>query len=206
MRKALALLICVASAPLPLKAKDFGVQGAVFPIREDSLLEVIHSRLKKVQEEGKLVSHQQEIQKRVRRTIEHPAPLSGITTAQKHKIRVFDPTLVVDEDIKDHEGKTIIRKGTKVNPLDHHSFGKPLVFIQGEQQDQLDWALKQGGKVVLVSGSPLYLSKVYKQPFYYDQGATLTNRFKIKAVPARVSQKGKMLLIEEFTLKERENP
>ena len=196
-------IIYLAITASATNAKDLGVQGAIFEVKEKSLLEVIYERLRKLEATNKIADHQKEIQARVKSSIENPLPVAGITTATSYAARTYDPSIIVDEDIKDHQGNFIARKGTHINPLDHQSFGQPIILIQGEDKPQVSWALQQDAKIVLVSGKPLQLARNHKKIFYFDQGAILSNKFSIKAVPARISQKGKVLLIEEFRLGER---
>ena len=196
------LLLLAVSLLVPVYARDFGVEGATFEIREQSLLEMIYVRLKSLESTNQLIQHQREIQERVKASVESPQPVGGITKATAYQSREYDPSIIIDEDIKDHKGNFIARKGMRVNPLDVHSFGNPLVLIQGEDEAQVQWALKQDAKIVLVSGKPLPLSRTHKRIFYFDQGAILSNKFSIKAVPARISQKDKALLIEELSLAE----
>ena len=92
------------------------------------------------------------------------------------------------------------RKGEKHNPLDKVSFGKPLLFIDGDEKDQIEWALSQEGKIILVKGAPLELEKTYKHLFFFDQGGVLVEKFGLTETPARVSQQGKHLLIEAMPL------
>lgn len=185
---------------IPINAKDLGVQGAIFEIKEKSLLEVIYERLSNLETTKKLTNHQKEIQTKVKTSIENPLPVTGITTATSYSSRTYDPSIIIDEDIQDHEGNFIARKGTHVNPLDYQSFGKPLLLIQGDDETQVSWALKQDAKIVLVSGKPLALARNHNKMFYFDQGAILSSKFNITAVPAMISQKDKSLLIEEFPI------
>ena len=193
-------VVYLAMAASATHAKDLGVQGATFEVRERSLLEMIYAKLKSLESTNRLADHQKEIQARVKSSIENPLPVSGITAATSYAARIYDPSIIVDEDIKDHKGNFIARKGTHVNPLDYQSFGKPLLLIQGDDESQVSWALKQDAKIVLVSGKPLQLSRTHEKMFYFDQGAILSNKFSIKAVPARISQKDKVLLIEELNI------
>ena len=206
-KKSLLLLpvSLLAIAVIPTNAKNLGVQGATFEIKEKSLLELIYARLNALKSTSKLAEHQKEIQTRVKHSIENPQSVSGITKVTSYSSRIYDPSIIIDEDIKDHKGNFIARKGTHVNPLDHQSFGKPLLLIQGDDESQVSWALKQDTKdtgvaIVLVSGKPLQLARTHKKMFYFDQGAILSNKFNIKAVPARISQKDKKLLIEELNI------
>jgi len=202
VKKSLSLLSAslIVLSVLPTHAKDLGVQGATFEVKEQSLLEMIYAKLKSLESTNKLIQHQKEIQERVKASIENPQPVVGVTKATSYSSRIYDPSIIIDEDIKDHKGNFIARKGTHVNPLDHQSFGKPLILIQGDDEPQVSWALKQDAKIVLVSGKPLQLARNHKKMFYFDQGAILSNKFGIKAVPARISQKDKRLLIEELSL------
>ena len=51
-----------------------------------------------------------------------------------------------------------------------------------------------------MKGAPLELMKARQRRFYFDQGGKLTQKFGIKAVPARVRQSGRMLEISEIAL------
>jgi len=203
VKKSLSLLSAslLVLSVLPGNAKDLGVQGVTFEVKEQSLLGMIYAKLKSLESTNKLIEHQKEIQERVKLSIENPQPVVGVTKAISYTSRIYDPSIIIDEDIKDHKGNFIARKGTHVNPLDHQSFGKPLILIQGDDEPQVSWALKQDAKIVLVSGKPLQLARDHKKMFYFDQGAILSNKFGIKAVPARISQKDKKLLIEELPSK-----
>src|SRR3546814_4322186 len=77
-----------------------------------------------------------------------------------------------------------------------------LLFLDGDDPDQLTWALKQdaNAKLILVKGAPLELMKARQRRFYFDQGGKLTERFGIRSVPARVRQQGRVLEISEIAL------
>ncbi|WP_225934826.1 hypothetical protein [Cupriavidus sp. EM10] len=77
------------------------------------------------------------------------------------------------------------------------------MFIDGRDPKQVQYAKKRidenpRDKVVLVAGSFLKLDREWKRPVYFDQQGILTQHFGIKRVPAVLSQKGKMLQVEEF--------
>lgn len=195
-------------------AKDFGVQGATVAITERSLLEVIEEKLVRASKTGQLAAIQKEVQEKVSHKAQNPARVRGVRKTTTHPRRYhFDPTLTVDHDIKDHQGNLINPKGTRINPLDTLSWGKPLVFLDGEDEAQVKWALTHypKAKFVLIGGKPLELSnthsvnthsvRTHRVKFYFDQGGALIKKFKIQQVPAVVSQDGKRLLIEELLVK-----
>lgn len=181
-------------------AKDLGTIAKVMPIKEQSLLTIIQQRLHRLQASGDLEQHQKSLQEKAVRQVEHPTPVAGISKARHYTARLYDPSIIINEDIKDHVGTVIVRKGTRYNPLEDHSFGEPLLFIDGEDPDQVRWALSQEGKKVLVRGAPLKLARIFKTKFYFDQGGTLTTRLGIPAVPAKVSQKESVLLVETINM------
>ncbi len=139
-----------------------------------------------------------EVQKRIEASIKRPKPVEGIKNAETYQSRLYDPTITVSQDLKDHQGNVFARKGEKINPLDYRSFGKPFLFINGDEPKQVAWALKQKGKIVLIQGAPLELEKQHQITFFFDQGGVLTKKFGITQVPSRVSQQEKGLLIEEI--------
>ncbi len=191
--------------PSTLFAKDFGVQGATVAIEERSLLKVIEEKLVRASKTGQLAAIQKDIQQKVSDKAQSPVRVKGISKTTHPRRYHFDPTLTVDHDIKDHQGKLIHPKGTCINPLDTLSWGEPLVFLDGEDETQVTWALTHHpkAKFVLIGGKPLELSKQYQTRFYFDQGRALIKKFKIQQVPAVVSQDGKRLLIEELLVKEK---
>jgi conjugal transfer pilus assembly protein TraW len=195
--KNILLIICV----LPCGAKDLGTIGTTFEIHEKSLLKVIEEKLQDLQVSGKLEEHQKVLQERVRKSIERPRAVEGLQKATTYQSRDYDPSFVLDKDIKDHEDNLIAKAGTKYNPLDYHSFGKPLLLIDGDDISQVAWAINQDGKIVLTQGTPLQLTKEHKRTFFFDQGGVLVKKLGLSKVSTRVSQKDKVLLIEEINPK-----
>jgi conjugal transfer pilus assembly protein TraW len=181
-------------------AKSLGKQGAVFPIKEESLIDVIQSRLMAAQKEGKIEKLNQEFAKRVKESALNPKPVEGLSKATFPRSFYYDPSLRIEQDIKDHEGRFIAKKGTVLNPLDYLSWGEPLLLIDGLDEEQLQWSLTQKGKVVFVSGSSIEAEGRLKRPIYFDQAGKITSKFSIRCVPARISQSGKRLKIEELVL------
>lgn len=176
---------------------------------------MIEENLQQASKSGQLASIQKEVQEKVSEKAQNPARVTGVRKTTHPRRYHFDPTLTVDHDIKDHEGNLIHSKGTRLNPLDTLSWGDPLVFLDGDDENQVNWALRHysKAKLVLVGGKPLELSnthsvnthsvRTHRVKFYFDQGGALIKKFKIRQVPAVVSQDEKRLLIEEFLVKEK---
>ena len=182
--------------------KDYGVVGTTFEILEEDLLEVIERRLKTLEAERSLQEHQLKIAKQAQETIKRPKPVEGIRHTKEPRFFTYDPSITVPYNLKDHKGQIFHAKGTKVNPLDYKSLTKPLLFIDGDEQEQTDWAIAQGvpALIILIKGSPFELMEKIDRPVYFDQEGTLTKKLGIQQVPAKVTQQGKHLLIEEINL------
>lgn len=203
--KCLAFPLCAAALSLLLagaaQARDYGQHGTVWPVIEPDLLTQIHARLSHLEKTGETARLNEELKRRTIARVNRPAPVAGIGIASAVRRWTFDPTIAVGADIKDDKGRTVIARGTRVNPLDSVPLRSPLVFLDGDDKAQIDWALSRYGrtpaKFILVGGAPLELMKAKQRRFYFDQGGKLTARFAIRAVPAVVEQQGRALLITE---------
>jgi conjugal transfer pilus assembly protein TraW len=182
--------------------KDYGVVGNTFEILEEDLLEVIETKLKTLAQDGNLQSHQSKIAAGVKETIKRPKPVEGIQHTTKARAFTYDPSITVPYYLKDHQGKVFYAKGTKVNPLDYQSLTKPLLFIDGDDQPQVEWAMSQhpAAQIILTKGSPFELMENLDRPVYFDQEGALTKKLGIFQIPTRVTQQEKHLLIEEINL------
>jgi conjugal transfer pilus assembly protein TraW len=193
-----------------LLAEDLGTFGQTFPIQEKNLLEVIQEKLKTLEKSGVLKDHQQKIVERVRQALKRPTAVEGIKATTQPRVFTFNPSIVVPYDLKDHQGQVFQQAGTVINPLHFHSLTKPLLFIDGDDADQVNWALKQQEhhqqanqslpKIILVKGSPFDLMERHDASFYFDQSGILVKKLGIRQVPAHVSQSGEVLTIEEVKL------
>ena len=128
------LLFCIFMSNSAM-AKDFGKMGTTFEIKEEGFLAMIHRKLKNIdieKEQAKMTEH-------ARQRIEEPEAVFGITKAKQHRYFTFDPTYVLDEDIKLPDGKLLYAAGTKVNPLEKMDFDRKLYFIDARDKTQIKW-------------------------------------------------------------------
>ncbi|MFC0589430.1 type-F conjugative transfer system protein TraW [Novosphingobium aquiterrae] len=203
--KSLAFPLCATALALVVagqaQARDYGQHGTVWPVIEPDLLAQIQARLLHLEKTGETAKLNEELKRRTIARVNRPTPVAGIALASMVRRWSFDPTITVDADIKDDKGRTIITRGTRVNPLDTVPLRAPLVFLDGDDKAQIDWALARYGrsaaKFILVDGAPLELMKAKQRRFYFDQGGKLSEHFAIHAVPAVVEQQGRQLLVTE---------
>ncbi|EER21664.1 MULTISPECIES: type-F conjugative transfer system protein TraW [spotted fever group] len=183
-----------------VKIKDYEVRGHVFPIIEESLLEVIMAKLQTVKHNGVLEKMQEEFKNKVQQKISRPTAILALAKASINRNWHYDPSFIQKTDIKDQAGNIIVKAGTNVNPLEKISWGEPLIFIDGDDEQQVKWSKSQIGKLVLTKGNPIELGQELNKQIFFDQGGVFTTRFKIKAVPAVIEQEGILLKISEIKI------
>ena len=205
MKRALLVTVALFIA-VPAKARDYGQQGAVFPVIERDLLEQIHTRLTAMEKSGETERLNQELKRRTAARVNRPEPVVGLVRANAARRWSFDPTITLETDIRGAKGELIHARGTRVNPLDSVPLRSELLFFDGDDPDQLAWALKAspGAKLILTKGAPLELMKARQRRFYFDQGGKLIAHFGIRALPARVRQDGRVLEVSEVVLPSRQ--
>jgi conjugal transfer pilus assembly protein TraW len=201
----LPLALAFLAAAVPASARDYGQQGAVFPVVEADLLSVIQKRLMTMQANGEIDRANQALAERTVAKVRRPAAVAGIETATEERRWRFDPTITVRQDLRDARGRVIVAAGTRVNPLDTVPLRQRLVFINGDDPGQVAWARTMttalSAKLILIAGSPFALMKAEQRRFYFDQQGTLIRHFGIRAVPAVVEQQGRILAVRELVVR-----
>lgn len=183
-----------------LTIKDYGVHGNLFKIKEESLLKEIMAKLEAAKENGTLEKLQQQFTEKVKAKVLRPNPVANIKKAITNRSWTYNPTYTQETDIVDDKGMVIIAAGTSVNALEKLKWGEPMIFIDGEDKEQIQWVKNKHGKVVLTNGAPLDLGKELNRPVYFDQAGILCHRFKIEAVPAIIEQEDMLLRISEVRI------
>jgi len=198
-----AAIATIGAAPIA-SAKDYGQQGAVFRISEPDLLRTIEQKLRTLEASGGIERMNAELTRKTEAGVRRPRPVAGISLAVRDRSWIFDPAMRVEQDILDYKGNVIARAGQRVNPLDFVTVRQKLVFIDGDDKDQMSWALRrfddQSAKLIMVKGAPLDAMTLHQRRFYFDQGGFLVGRFGIRAVPAVVEPNGKTMKVSEIPL------
>ena len=197
-----------------LEAKDFGVRGHLFPIEEENMLHYLKMKMEHLGSEERAVMEEQ-VKTKVSQSVREPKAVSGIEEVQKYRSFLFDPSITVQTDIPEMDvlndkGELVVArgsvaaKGTSVNPLHIQKLSEDLLFFDGDHPKQLSFARSQQKTCmwVLTKGKPLDLEEQEKRPVYFDQFGVLTKKFGIQAVPAKVTQEGDALRVEEIPVGE----
>lgn len=177
-----------------LQAEDLGVFQETFSIKEESLEETVEKVSKEILKEAV------EKSKKAIEKGEYTPQAVQIPACENSWEHYFDPSVTLEEDLYDIDGKLLVLKGERVNPLDHISLDETLIFFDADEEAQIEWAKGQKGKTfwILTSGNPFKLMKEEKREVYFDQMGALVNKFAISSIPARVFQEGKRMRVEEI--------
>ena len=178
-------------------AADLGTHGPLFVIEEEDLMEVIQRKLSVLEKTGAIQRLTDQLQRTMASRIENPPGAHLLPQGATVTVRYVDPSIVTKTSIQDHKGRVAVRKGTRLNPLDFLNWGEPLLLFDGTEAEQITWARAHKGTWVLIQGPPFKLSHAHNRWVYFDQGGSIVKRFQITHLPARISQEGKRLRVEE---------
>lgn len=198
----------VASSAWPVVegalAHDHGVMGQTWGIVEPDLLDTIDRRLKTMQTDGSIERMQAALRVKAQERVRNPLPVAGIGAVREARSWTFDPSIVLDQDVRDQKGRLVAQAGQRVNPLSFVAMKTDLVFIDGRDDAQVEWAMKrwsaQNAKIIFVAGSPFDRMGEKKRRFFFDQQGKLTSHFGIAHVPAVVAPQGEVLRISEIEM------
>lgn len=212
MRSRIVLLIAITLSlatgvpfAVQLFARDHGQMGEAFPIIEDDLLTTIEAKLRHLETTGRIAELQETMREQAVKSVRRPRPVEGLGAATRQRSWLFDPSIVIENDLTDDKNNRIAARGQRVNPMAFVQLTQDLVFIDGTDKAQLDWAVARWpqlkAKIIFVDGSPFDMMKPYQRRFYFDQGGQLVWRFGIRNTPAIVKAEGEMLRIVETPVK-----
>jgi conjugal transfer pilus assembly protein TraW len=194
-------LTLIASAFQPVVAKDLGNFGEVFVVTEPDFLAALMDRLAAMEADGGLARMEREMQDRTRAYATRPRSTSNLPVALRPARFTVDLSIRLDRDLSDDEGRVFATAGTVVNPLAHSAFRKAILFIDGDDADQVAWALRSGTEIdsliVLTRGAPLELMRKHGRRFWFDQDGILAAKFQIARLPSRVTRADPVMQVEE---------
>lgn len=186
--------------------------GPVYEIAEDDLLKEILQRLTRLEEEGKIKEYEEEFKRSVLSSVDNPKGIL-LPRATVNQTHYFDPSIETPNDILLVDGSVLHPAGTLVNPLTIRGLSKKYIFIDANDQEQVDFAYeiyKESGwrdRVVLTNGSFKDVSNKWGKPVYFDQlgvpgqqKETLVSIFGINSLPSVVYQEGLLLRVDAVVI------
>lgn len=185
---------------------DLGTKGPVEAISEPDLIEVMKAK-----------AAQLDLDEQKKRTVEtywdrvdflHTEP------ARQDRRRLIDPTIVVQDDMKDHQGEVIYPAGHRINPLSIKAFTNRLIVFNPTREAELTW-LKSlepipGIQDVYIATDIeardgwdgfTALEDRIDQPVYLLQN-DVQSRFEIERTPSLVTADQVYFIVEEFHVQE----
>ncbi|MFA5182524.1 MAG: TrbC family F-type conjugative pilus assembly protein [Syntrophales bacterium] len=173
------------------EADDYGKVGHTYEIAEEDLLRVIESKEPMIKE--KIRQRMETLQKEMYVLKKHDGQYEKAT---KDRVYYVDPSLVLTDDVYDHEGKVLFAKGSVFNPTDHVRLGR-YIIIDGKDAKQVRMALNGDyRKVMLISGDLAKLTTTHRKRFWFVPDDIL-KRFQIRRVPVIFEQEGKQIRVTE---------
>ena len=161
---------------------DLGIYGKVWDIKEIDLKQLIAEELHEVDVKQIQVTYKNQAEHFGENLTPNLLPNSDQT-----KTIYVDPSISLSKNIVIN-GKILYKKGSFVNPLTVIRPSDNMLFFDGDNQDQLNFAL-HALKVepyrlmlVMTKGNPIQLANKIHRPIYYaTQG--IISRFHITKIP-----------------------
>lgn len=193
--KQLLTAFLLAGMAVSAGAKDFGVQGNIWPIVETDIRQLI------VESAGQVDwSKAQDEIKDSAKTYLSRLPKRQLPVADRTATVWFDPSIVLTSDIqapvKQADGsyawQVLFPKGTSVNPLAQYRPVTAMFFFDGAQEDQVELVravlAKEPNRIVPIeagAGDLKQTNQRLKRSVFYANDAML-NRFQVKNLPSLV--------------------
>jgi conjugal transfer pilus assembly protein TraW len=188
--------------------KDLGVHGRVYDIAERDLIEVLMQRGQAEVDSGEWDKKLERWRKQAKAQTARPQGIS-LPRASITASHLFDPSVVISRDITDNNGNLLVPAGTHFNPFSVTSLSRHLIFIDGEDPEQIDWMMTltaesptgpAGFVVILTDGPILELMNRLDRRLFFDQNQNYVTKLAIRSLPARVYQEAQYLRIDEIAL------
>lgn len=202
----LIITILIIFMPMCISAKDLGKIGNTYSIVEKDALEEIKEKAKNVDISRYI--NKNKLENKIKNYRPNDAP--PLKTAHSDSSFTVDLTYTLDFDITDGRGNIVYPKGYTFNPLDYINYNKTIVVINGADNRQVEWFEKsEHGKdintlLLITNGSYYRLSQRLKRQVFYAN-AKIVERFKIKAVPSVIYQKGNVMEVKEIAVNVKSN-
>lgn len=186
---------------IPALAKDFGAVGQAYPIIEDDFLEMISQGFKDMEADGRMAKIREDAVEQVKARVERPHG-AALPKAETPRTFTVDLSITLERDLADQEGRVFARAGTVVNPMMYSRFDKRIVMIDGDDPDQVAFALSEGNEldtlIVLARGAPLELMRAHGRRFWFDADQQMLTKFGIQALPSVVTRADPLMRVEEI--------
>jgi conjugal transfer pilus assembly protein TraW len=209
----LACGLCGLCTVKHARAEDLGAKAQTYQVDRDAR-EEFKDVIRHKQSTGELDRFWQDYRDKTIASIKSPQPL-GVRTDYTWRTEVNPVRFTIPGDYRNERGEVVVKRGTVVEPLKLHPLTSGLVFIDGRDQAQVDYAIARGQqtplKIVLTAGSAFSLRVKYQHapwrngagiPFYFDQRRIIIDTLRrlygidVGSVPTLLTQLGTGLRID----------
>ena len=190
---------------------DLGTVGPVSDIVEPDLALLIKERIAEI-----------DVERRAKESVAsywQRAPFVDVPKARERRVRRLDPTVITENDLRDHEGRLLAPVGARINPLAALPFTSRILIFDGTDPSERAWAKEQirpDRKTILITtridrvvgwSAWKELHQALGLPVYLLQ-ARIAERFALEVTPTIIeaAPDGDTLLITEDVATDRENP
>jgi len=207
------LLTALLSMAAAAHAEDLGARAQTYATGPDAR-EQFKDVIRHKQQSGELDAYWKAYRANAIESVKHPAPL-GIRTDYRPRSETHAVRFVIPADYRNERGQVIVRRGTVIEPLKIQPLTSGLIFIDGRDPAQVDYAIERGRteplKIVLTAGSAYELRVKYQEapwrtgagiPFYFDQRRMIIDslqrlyRIDVASVPTVMTQSGTGVKLE----------
>jgi len=183
-----------------------GAFGRTYSIIERDALEEIKEHASKID------WHKHFNKEKAERAVKNyqPEKMTALPRATENRTFSVDMTYTLDFDIPDGKGGILYPKGYTFNPLDYVQLPNILVVINASDKKQVEWFessqyINDYKTMCLITEGKFWtLSQELQKPVFYAN-KQIVERFKLKAVPSVVQQKGQYMEVKEFDVESRKN-
>ena len=186
-----------------------GRQGAVYAIEELDIIEEMQRRAANVDWEAKKKAAYSRVWKNI--------PFEELSPTPAYQRRVFNPTFVLTQDIKDTQGNVIAQQGTTVNPLTVRDFDRLLVVFDASDPHELSFVERNLPQWKQTHNRNSETTQLIMTGFDREKGwdehtrlvhrfnsrlyllqSDIKNTFRLRHHPSIVYQEGTNFVVEEF--------
>lgn len=187
---------------------DLGKFGPTYPISETPMFGDVKERADKVDWASMKDGAVQRFADRLK--------FVSLPRRAETRERLFDPSIVLSQDIKIPDGTMIAPSGTIVNPLKHVSLSKTVIIFNGTDPQQIEYVKaeinaprnKDRGMILITTefdrkagelkGLDNIMKSLKRTVFLLQED--FARRFALQTVPAKIVQEGLNLKITEVAL------
>lgn len=189
------------------EAGDLGIKGPVLDISEVDLIELAKERVAEIDWEEK--------QKAAIANFWHNQKFTTLERAPRQRMKIFDPSVQITQDIQAPDGTYIARQGDIINPLRIRAFTQAVIVFDPTDKEQVELvleavpALKENPNIGFISYIATQIDPIEGWKSYekitdiVDEHVTLltpdvAQRFELEYVPSVITSGGDVFHITEL--------